>query len=233
MRSLCVIPARGGSKRIHRKNIREFCGKPIIAYSIETALQSNCFDTVIVSTDDEEIARIAQEYGATVPFMRPESLSDDRTGTMPVVAHAIKELAKKQDKYELACCIYATAPFIRQQDLKYGQNCVADKWQFAFPVAEYAYTIYRSLEKLSDGSIQMVYPQHFFSRSQDLKPVFHDAGQFYWGTVKAWLEEEILFGNYSTPIVIPRRYVQDIDTEEDWYIAESMYQVNRREETKK
>lgn len=225
MKSLCVIPARGGSKRIPRKNIRVFCGKPIIAWSIEAAHKAECFDRVIVSTDDSEIADIAQEWGAEIPFMRPPELSDDMTGTSPVVAHAIEQLEQQDGPYDAACCIYATAPFVRLQDLATGSAHIDNGWSFAFPVTEFPAPIFRSFRVLPNGGVEMFYPKHFATRSQDLETAYHDAGQFYWGATAAWKANEQLFGSRSAPIPIPRRIVQDIDTEEDWYIAERMFEI--------
>jgi len=225
MKSLCVIPARGGSKRIPRKNIREFCGKPIIAWSIEAALNAGCFERILVSTDDQDIAEIARHWGAEVPFMRPAELSDDMTGTMPVVAHAIQQLEQQDGPYDAACCIYATAPFIRQEDLLAGKHHIKSGWEFAFPVTEFPAPVFRSFRTLPGGGVEMFFPGHFTTRSQDLETAFHDAGQFYWGATEAWKAGQPLFGAHSMAIHVPRRIVQDIDTEEDWVIAEYMFQA--------
>lgn len=227
MRSLCVIPARGGSKRIPRKNIRKFAGKPIIAWSIEVAQHTRCFERIIVSTDDEEIADVAARYGADVPFIRPAELSDDMTGTMPVVVHAAEEIAKRDKPYDAVCCVYATAPFIRSQDILTGRDRIAAGWSFSLPVTEYSAPIFRSFRKLPSGGIEMFFPEHFQTRSQDLETAYHDAGQFYWGTAEAWKSRDVLFRPDSAAIEIPRRLVQDIDTEEDWYIAERMFRMLR------
>ena len=225
MRSLCVIPARGGSKRIPRKNIREFAGKPIIAWSIEAARQAECFERIIISTDDAEIAEVAQRYGAEVPFLRPKELADDLTGTIPVVVHALKEIEESDGPYDAVCCIYATAPFIRLQDLITGKQQIADGWSFAFPATEFSAPISRSFRKLPDGGVEMFFPEHFQTRSQDLETAYHDAGQFYWGRADAWKSSTALFGLESAVIEIPRRLAQDIDTKEDWFIAEHMFQT--------
>lgn len=221
---LAVIPARGGSKRIPRKNVRIFAGKPILAWSIEAAMGSGCFDRVIVSTDDVEVAELAQAYGADVPFMRPSELADDYTGTAAVVAHA----THWQNTHGIAttdvCCIYATAPFLIAQDLVKGldilQSTGAD---FVFTVTTYPYPIQRALLITQEQRIEMIQPNHFFSRSQDLKETWHDAGQFYWGTSTAWLAGKNVFSANSWPLVLPRHRVQDIDTEEDWVMAEWMF----------
>ena len=218
---LCVIPARGGSKRIPRKNIREFCGKPMIAWSIEAALASGCFDQVIVSTDDEEIASIAESFGAEVPFRRPADLADDHTATRPVVIHAIRETEKHFGRTEYVCVIYPTAPLIQVADLQRGlEHLIAAKADFAFSVTSYAYPIQRALRLTSSGGVSMFQPQHRQTRSQDLEPAYHDAGQFYWGRAEAFLEGRQTFSGASVPIILPRWRVVDIDTEEDWRQAE-------------
>ena len=225
MKSLCVIPARGGSKRIPGKNIRDFCGKPIIAWSIEAAQKADCFERIVVSTDDEAIATIARKWGAEVPFMRPPELSDDMTGTTPVVAHAIAKVEQQDGPYDAACCIYATAPFIRQQDLLTGRKRIESGSLFAFPVTDFPAPIFRSFRVLPDGGVEMFFPEHFTSRSQDLETAYHDAGQFYWGATDAWKAGQPLFGPHSAAMTVPRRIVQDIDTEEDWFIAERMFRI--------
>ncbi|WP_404418455.1 pseudaminic acid cytidylyltransferase [Marinospirillum sp.] len=222
-----IIPARGGSKRIPRKNIKEFCGLPMIARSIEAALESGCFDRVVVSTDDTEIAEVARQYGAEIPFMRPAELSDDFTGTQPVIAHAINTLqAESEQPITLACCIYATAPFIQAEDLRAGLNLLQEQQaDFAFSVTSYAFPIQRALRITPDERVAMFNPEHFQTRSQDLEEAWHDAGQFYWGTKEAWLSGQPIFGSHATPIVLPRHRVQDIDTPEDWDRAEFLFKA--------
>ena len=223
---IAVIPARGGSKRIPRKNIREFAGKPMIAHSIECAIQSGLFDRVIVSTDDPDISQVAQEFGAEVPFLRPKEISDDHTGTHQVVGHALKWLQDNGYNPSEVCCIYATAPFIRHEDLMKGlQLLLAGKWTSVFSATSYSYPIFRSFKKLSDGGLEMVFPEHYKSRSQDLPEVFHDAGQFYWGSAETWLEESTGFDATKTVVIIPRWLVQDIDTLEDWKYAELLWKI--------
>lgn len=218
---IAVIPARGGSKRIPRKNIKEFFGKPMIAWSIEAAKQSNIFDRIIVSTDDKEIAEIAEQYGAEVPFMRPNTLADDFAPTIPVIAHAIEEMKNIGCAVEYACCIYATAPFIQTSDIVTGYEEInTGGWAYAFSVTDFSAPIFRSFEILENDGIQMFYPEHFEIRSQDLPEAFHDAGQFYWGTVDAWLDGKRFFEPHSKPIVVPRWRVQDIDTIADWERAQ-------------
>ncbi|MBC3465573.1 pseudaminic acid cytidylyltransferase [Pseudomonas sp. RW10S2] len=221
---VAIIPARGGSKRIPHKNIKLFGGKPMIAWSIETALHSGCFDHVIVSTDDAQVAEVAQEYGAQVPFMRPAELADDYCGTVPVIQHAINAFLPDADAATaLVCCLYATAPFVRAEDLRIGlSNVMQDEVDFSFSVARYPYPIQRALQLNAEGRLEMMYPDHFNTRSQDLPEVLHDAGQFYWGTVRAWLEGLPVFGSASVPVVLPSYRVQDIDTPEDWERAEWM-----------
>jgi len=222
---VAIIPARGGSKRIPRKNIKEFCSKPMIAYSIEAALESKLFDKVIVSTDDDEIAKIAIQYGAEVPFMRPTELSDDHTATIPVIAHAIEELQKK-GPIEIACCIYATAPFIEVKYLKEAyQSLVRNQSDYAFSATSFAFPIQRAIKLDSKQGVEMFNPEHFNTRSQDLEEAYHDAGQFYFGTAQAWLEARAIFSKASTAVILPRHKVQDIDTMEDFRRAELMYKA--------
>nr|WP_059391707.1 pseudaminic acid cytidylyltransferase [Pseudomonas toyotomiensis] len=223
---LAVIPARGGSKRIPRKNIKPFCGKPMIAWSIEAALQSGCFDAVIVSTDDAEIAEIAKAHGAQVPFMRPPELSDDHTGTIPVIRHAVEWFIANGEAPEQVCCIYATAPFVTAESIRDGlrilQQTSAD---YAFTVTSYAFPIQRAVRLTESGRVEMFQPEQFNTRSQDLDEAYHDAGQFYWGVAEAWLESQPLFGFGSAPILLPRHRVQDIDTQEDWDRAEWLFKA--------
>ncbi len=222
---LAVIPARGGSKRIPRKNIRIFCGKPIIAYSIEQAQKSELFDHIIVSTDDAEIALVAREYGAETPFMRPENISDNHTGTNAVVKHAIQWYQKQNQPVSLACCIYATAPFLHVRFLQQGYDKLinSDK-SFAFSVTSYPFPIQRAIRLIKPDEIQAFWPENTSVRSQDLEAAYHDAGQFYWGKAKAFLQDEAIFSSVSIPIILPRYLVQDIDTYEDWQRAELMYE---------
>lgn len=226
--NLCVIPARGGSKRIPRKNIKDFCGKPMIAWSIEAAQNSGCFDHIVVSTDDTEITEVAKQWGAEVPFMRPTELSDDHTGTIPVIAHAIRELQKQGKTPERVCCIYATAPFITVEDILTGEKKLAGH-DFAFSITSYAFPIQRALRLTSENTVAMFQPEHFNTRSQDLEEAYHDAGQLYWGSVDAWLEERMLFGEKSAPVILPRHRVQDIDTLEDWIRAEWLFKAMQAE----
>lgn len=221
---LAVIPARGGSKRIPRKNIKRFGNKPMIAWSIESALQSACFDRIIVSTDDAEIADVARAFGAEVPFIRPARLADDHTGTIPVIAHAIAWQAAHGTAAQQVCCIYATAPFLQAASLQQGLTTLRESGaDYAFSVTSYAFPIERAIRITPESRIAMLHPEQFNTRSQDLEEVWHDAGQFYWGRAEAWLQGKPLFCPDAAPVVLPRHRVQDIDTPEDWVRAELMF----------
>lgn len=226
---IAVIPARGGSKRIPRKNIRMFCGKPIIAYSIAAAQQTGLFDQVVVSTDDEEIASVAREFGATTPFIRPKEIADDFTGTNAVVKHAVAWFNSRSNDVTHACCLYATAPLMQANFITEGYEALSrSDAAFAFSVTSYAFPIQRAVRITSDGRVDAIYPEHRMTRSQDLEHAYHDAGQFYWGTARAFLEDMPLFAPHSIGVILPRHLVQDIDTLEDWDQAELMYRaVNR------
>lgn len=224
--TLAVVPARGGSKRIPRKNLREFFGKPIIAWSLEAALESDCFSRVIVSTDDEEIASVAREHGAEVPFLRPAELADDITGTVPVMAHAVEACGLAPE--ELACCIYATAPFVTAEDLARGRGVLeAAGTEYALSVTTFPFPIQRALRAMPGGRLAPFSPEHEQSRSQDLEEAWHDAGQFYWGRARAWRANAPIFASGPAPVPLPRHRVQDIDTPEDWSRAELLFQALR------
>ncbi|WP_415883470.1 pseudaminic acid cytidylyltransferase [Neptuniibacter sp. QD34_54] len=225
--NVAIIPARGGSKRIPRKNIRSFCGKPMIAWTIEAAKKSDCFDKIIVSTDDQEIADIARKLGADVPFMRPDYLSDDYTGTVPVICHAVEWFKRNIGEVKFACCLYATAPFIDYRYIQSGYDLVTSKESidYAFTVTTFPFPIQRAIKTLGNGRITMFNPDLYETRSQDLEEALHDAGQFYWGTADAWLSKKAIFSAESAPIKLPRHYVQDIDTEEDWVRAEWLFKA--------
>lgn len=221
---IAVIPARGGSKRIPRKNIKLFCGKPMLAWSIDAARNSGCFDRVIVSTDDDEIAQVAQECGAEVPFMRPSELSDDYTSTIPVIAHAIRAAEIHNLSDNLICCIYATAPFLDAFYLKLGlQKLEGSGAEYVFSVTRYEFPIQRAIRISTLGNVEMLYPEHFNTRSQNLEPTYHDAAQFYWGRAEAWLSGKPIFSRAAVPVILPPHRVQDIDTHEDWERAEWMF----------
>ncbi|MCE1272616.1 MAG: pseudaminic acid cytidylyltransferase [Acinetobacter sp.] len=222
---LAVIPARGGSKRIPRKNIKYFYGKPMIAWSIEAALKSECFDEVWVSTDDEEIADIARQYGAKIPFMRPAHLSDDFATTADVMQHATHAFAQlKGQRPDYVCCLYATAPFVQTDDLKTGLKLLQNHpLDYAFSATTFAFPIQRAIKLNQDGNVEMFQPENFNKRSQDLEEAWHDAGQFYWGTAQAWLDKRPVFSSVSQIIELPRTRVQDIDTQDDWKFAELLF----------
>jgi pseudaminic acid cytidylyltransferase len=223
---IAVIPARGGSKRIPRKNIKPFCGKPMIAWSIEVARASGLFDHIVVSTDDAEIAEVAKVHGAEVPFMRPAALSDDHTATSPVVVHAMERYREHGHMPDPVCCIYATAPFVTAADLQRGLQTMTDTGSdFAFSVTSYAFPIQRAIKLTQEGRVEMFQPENFNTRSQDLEEAWHDAGQFYWGRAEAWLTGKPIFSANAAPVMLPRHRVQDIDTPEDWVRAEWMFKA--------
>ncbi len=226
MSKVAIITARGGSKRIPRKNIRPFLGRPIIAYSIDAALNSGLFDRVIVSTDDVEIAAVARKHGAEIPFMRPAELADDHTGTMPVVRHALQTLQDQGETIHYACCLYPTAPFITPALLQQALSLMLERdSDYAFSVGRFSYPIQRALRQTAEGGVEPITPEHIPKRSQDLEPAYHDAGQFYWGKADAFLKGRPLFSNASVPVVLPDHRVQDIDTEADWKRAEYLYRA--------
>ena len=227
--NIAIIPARGGSKRIPRKNIKEFCGKPMIAWSIEAAKKSGLFEQIIVSTDDEEIAEVAKQWGAQVPFMRPAELSNDYAGTTEVIAHATQWALDQRLNFEAVCCIYAAAPFIQVVDLKLGLTKLnSGDWSYAFTATDFPAPIFRSFQQTSGGGLTMFFPENFEKRSQDLPTALHDAAQFYWGLPEAWLSGKRIFAEHSTPIVLPRWRVQDIDTLEDLNRAELIFELLKK-----
>lgn len=222
---IAIIPARSGSKRIVNKNIKLFHGKPIIAYSIETAIATGCFDKVIVSTDDPEIATIAKQYGAEVPFIRPDIISTDYACTLSVIEHALNWFEKQSWSLEFICCIYATAPFLTTADLLAGLTAVsAPETDYAISVGEYHYPIQRALKMDKQQNISMYSNKFENTRSQDLPNSYHDAGQFYWGKAQAFKQILPLFSSKTKAIILPRERVMDIDTPADWQFAELLYQ---------
>ena len=224
--AICVIPARGGSKRIPRKNIKDFYGKPMIQWSIEAARDSGIFSQIIVSTDDDEIAEVAKSLGARVPFKRPVELSDDFTNTTDVISHATSWAISEGLDAAIVCCLYATSPFVRYLDLVEAHRIItSEEWQYVFSASEYSSPIFRSFEQLESGGVKMLYPEHFETRSQDLPQVFYDAGMFYMATSEAWLQRLRIFDDHSFPLKIPSWRVQDIDTPEDWERAGRMAQA--------
>lgn len=223
---IAIIPARGGSKRIPRKNIKLFNGKPMIAWSIEVAKCSDLFDHIIVSTDDDEIAEVAKNWGAEVPFMRPQELANDYAGTAPVIAHGTQWALNQGLALTAVCCIYAATPFIELNDLRRGwDEFKSGDWEYTFTATGFDAPIFRSFKQNSQGGVEMFFPDQYTARSQDLPSALHDAGQFYWGRPTAWLEELRVFEHHSKPILIPRWRVQDIDTQDDWQRAEILASV--------
>ena len=221
MNSVAIIPARGGSKRIPRKNLLPFDGVPMIVRSIRTALASGLFEQVVVSTDDTEIAELALAHGAQVPFLRPAELADDFTGTAAVIVHALQQLPA----FDYACCLYATAPLLQARFLRQGFELLEqhpDK-SFAFSVCSFGFPVQRALTLDGQGALTALYPEFRQTRSQDLPEAFQDAGQFYWGRSEAWLRGEVLYSPASLPVILPRHLVQDIDTLQDWKRAEFLY----------
>lgn len=226
--SIAVITARGGSKRIPRKNVKNFMGKPMIAWPIKAAIASGVFSRVIVSTDDEEIAEVARAYGAETPFMRPRELADDHTPTAPVLEHALRWARDQGSLTQYACCIYPTAPFLQGQDLakgyeeiqKHGAPCAMAVTTFDFPIL-------RALKVCPDGDIAFKWPEYALTRSQDLPEFLHDAGQFYWVDSELFLKSGVLLMPDTVPVLLPRSRVQDLDTPEDWEVAENMAKALR------
>lgn len=228
MNKICIIPARGKSKRIRRKNIRLFADKPIIAHSIDVAKKSNLFDRIIVSTDDSEIAEIAKKYGAEIPFIRPDELSDDHTGTVPVVGHALKCLIESGYEVNVACCLYATAPLVQIEYLKLGYTkLMSSSADYCFSIARLPISTQKSLMLNESGYTKPMFPSEYRGRSQDKTEAFYDAGQFYWGHVEAFTDDIPVATASSIGVVIPNKFVQDIDTEEDFELAELLYNSHR------
>lgn len=227
MKNLCIIPARGGSKRIPRKNIKPFMGKPIIAYSIEAALKSGLFDEVMVSTDDKEFAEVARQFGASVPFLRSEATSNDFAGTEDVMKEVLEEYKKLGKVFDNFCCLYSTAPFVTSERLKEAYNMLSDTVDAAFTVVEYSYPIQRSLKRNENGYVEMNFPQYADARTQDLEKIYHDAGQFYFVKVKAFEDEFTLWCKRTSPLVLSELEVQDLDTMTDWQLAEMKYKLTR------
>ena len=222
-KNIAIIPARGGSKRIPKKNIKEFCGKPIIAYSIEAALASELFEEVMVSTDDDAIASMALQYGAKVPFKRSEKNADDYSTTFDVLKEVLLQYKKTNQSFTYGCCIYPTAPFINSALLHEAfKKLINQNFDTVFPVVKYAYPMWRSL-KLEDDKITMWWPENLNKRSQDLEASYHDAGQFYWFNIERILQTESLYTQNSGAIVIDDFHAQDIDTFQDWQMAELKY----------
>lgn len=229
--NLCIIPARGGSKRIPKKNIRDFLGKPIIAYSIEAALNSGLFDEVMVSTDSEEIASIAMHYGASVPFLRSSKNADDHASTMDVLTEVLEDQSSMGKAFYQACCIYPTAPLLEIDKLKNGFERLNDgEHDVVFPVVRYSYPIWRSLKRdNASNKFKMIWPENQKARSQDLEDVFHDAGQWYWFKTDKLIEKKSLFTDNTSCVILEETEVQDIDTVSDWKMAELKYKMLKNE----
>jgi pseudaminic acid cytidylyltransferase len=218
--NIAIIPARGGSKRIPRKNIKDFCGQPMISYAIAAAKESGLFNHVIVSTDDEEIAQISNKWGAKTPFIRPVELANDYTATLPVITHAIESCQALGWKFDNVCCIYPSVPFIQVEDLKGALKRITSSGaDYCFPVTKYPTAVQRALKVLRDGKIEPFYPEFEMTRTQDLEQAYYDAGQFYWGKAEAWLTNSKIHSN-GLAYEIPNWRVVDIDTLDDWQRAE-------------
>lgn len=225
-KSIAIIPARGGSKRLPGKNIKPFHGKPIIQYSIEAALSSGLFTKVIVTTDSDEIAKVARAAGAEVPFVRPENLADDFTPLAGVVHHALEYFVNAGENFDYACCLLATAPFIQAKYLKEGFEKIREtNASSVFPVTSFEFPIFRALKIGDEGTLSMFWPEHEMTRSNDLPHAYHDAGQFYWLDAKKFLRDKRIYCPDSRPVVLPRHLVQDVDTPEDWVVAEHLYEA--------
>lgn len=227
---IALIPARGGSKRIPRKNIRPFAGKPIIGWAIEAAKKSGLFDKIIVSTDDDEIMGVARAFGAETPFKRPPELADDFTPTDGVLTHALDWVNSKIGPITSFCCIFPTSPFLDPVYLKQGFHEVGIKGEeAAFSMTTFAFPIFRAVKRDDQGHVRMIWPEHTMTRSQDLPEALHDAGQFYWVNYDAYMREKKLWSLKIVPIVLPRTMVQDIDSPEDWAVAEQKMAVLKQD----
>jgi N-acylneuraminate cytidylyltransferase len=227
MKTIAIIPARGGSKRIPRKNIKNFAGQPIIKYSIDAALQSGCFDEVMVSTDDKEIAEVAKSFGAKVPFFRSAENSSDMAMTFPVLEEVITEYKKRGMEFDYLCCIYPTAPFITSERLQTANRMLIDNnADVVLPIMKFGYPIQRSL-RIEDGKVRMFWPENYNVRSQDLEPAYQDCGQFYFLKTKIVFELGMLYTKFTIPLIVPESEAQDIDNEEDWKVAEMKFKILR------
>ncbi len=225
MSSIAIITARGGSKRIPRKNIREFCGKPILAYSIQATRECGLFDRVMVSTDDEEIAEMARRYGAEVPFRRSEEAAGDFATTTSVLLEVLGEYEKRGECFDTLCCVYPTAPFVTAERLRQAVSLLEESGaDSVLPVVRYSFPPQRCVV-MQEGRLQFKWPEYAQTRSQDLEPFYHDAGQFYCLRVKSFLEQRALVMDNTVPLILPEMEIQDIDTEEDWELAQVKYRM--------
>ena len=225
MKNLCIIPARGGSKRIPRKNIKPFMGKPIMAYSIEAALGSGLFDEVMVSTDDDEFAEVAQKYGACVPFLRSAATANDFATTADVLNEVLERYKEFGRVFDSFCCLYSTAPFVTANRLKEANDKLSAAVDACFTMVQYSYPVQRGLQVNNIGYVEMTNPEYLRTRSQDLKPIYHDAGQFYFIKTKTFETEKTLWANRTAPLILSELEVQDLDTETDWKLAEMKYKL--------
>lgn len=224
--SVCVIPARGGSKRILRKNIRSFHGRPMIGWSIQAARDSGLFERIVVSTEDAEIAAVAKAEGAEVPFVRPDALSGDHVATVPVIAHAVAALCLGPTTP--VCCLYAAAPLVQPGDLHAALELLQPFVTYVLAVTTFPYPVQRALRRDAEGGVMMMASEHMNTRSQDLEEAWHDAGQFYWARAETWMAGAPVFGSCTRGMPLPRQRVQDIDTPEDWARAEALFAVLNR-----
>tara|TARA_B100001123_G_C15340166_1_gene1034508 strand:- start:4841 stop:5530 length:690 start_codon:yes stop_codon:yes gene_type:complete len=225
--NIAIIPARGGSKRIPRKNIKFFFGKPMIAYSIEAAKKSKIFDKIIVSTDDKNVAKIAKKFGASVPFLRPSILADDLTPTAPVISHAIKEISKNET-IDIVCCIYPCTPLLSYKNLQKAKVFFEKKKaKFVYSIVEYPHPIQRAMKKMNNGELKLLHPKYEVTRTQDLEKTFHDAGQFYFARAKTWLKNKKIHSN-AVGYEIKSWQVVDIDNNDDWKKAELLFSVTKK-----
>lgn len=224
MKNICIIPARGGSKRIPRKNIKHFMGKPIIAYSIDAALKSDLFEEVVVSTDDNEIAEVAIKYGAKVPFMRTAETANDYAGTDDVILEVLEMYKERGKEFDTFCCLYPTAPFVTSEKIFKAYTELNEKIDSIFTCVAYSYPVQRSLH-IVDGKISMVQSEYFDARSQDLETIYHDAGQFYIATINSYLKEKKIWGANTAGFILSELEVQDLDTLTDWTLAEMKYKL--------
>ena len=225
MNSICIIPARGGSKRIPRKNIKPFLGKPIIAYSIEAALKSGIFNEVMVSTDDEEIAAVAKQHGASVPFLRSAETAGDYATTVDVLLEVISRYKERGLSFDIVCCLYSTAPFVTPDRIKDAASLITDDVDACFTMVQYSYPVQRSLRIDKNGFVAMTFPEHLTKRTQDLEKIYHDAGQFYFVKTNALVNEKTVWCKRTKPLVLSELEVQDLDTITDWQLAEMKYQL--------
>ena len=228
MKNLCIIPARGGSKRIPRKNIKPFMGRPIMAYSIEAALKSELFDEVMVSTDDREFAEVAKMNGASVPFLRSEATANDYATTVDVLLEVVDMYKQRGKEFDTVCCLYSTAPFVTPERLREAYGKLSDQIDGCFTIVEYSYPIQRSLRINESGLVEMKYPEFLKSRTQDLEKVYHDAGQFYVVKTGALFEEKTVWCKHTAPLVLSELEVQDLDTLTDWQLAEMKFELTRK-----